>query len=544
MRNTGTPFLIRPRPLPGESSSSWRQRVGWANGYALFPVPDERTRRSDPDLGVSLVEVDWIAGLHASSSEQVTSMTLRSLMGRVVADLSPRSQPTWWLRMRMGAAKGAHGPMYCPHCLSSDAVPYYRLAWRLGFITHCEVHRTLLQDRCPGCGCAPWPSGCGIQGAVHHGFMSFRSCWRCGHMHDSHAEPSIALGMPGPAQWLGSTSVRLGEIQVPPIQALHALRACGQLFLRNRAMRKIQSSETEWGAVLASLSESARHSQVIEYLDVADRSVLVPVALKVLEGWPASFLSFCEDTGIAREHFNGAMHLQPAWMTEVVDKSLARQNRFVSQTVLRAAIADLQNEHGRMPSVATLRAHLKWQGEKGLADFYPPRRDEASHDEWISFLRSCHQMLDQTTHEPLRSRMAASNDLVAILLGLLGAHGLWLPKDASREDMIKVLEIERRTSIPDGSNLASLIDRLMLVTHKNRETSQRVLSKEHQSARQTAKRLRALTAQLPAELARSIEAFVPAARTDGLVNSNFTGPIMPCSQARQMRMPEGPDLYG
>lgn len=517
MRNTGTPFLIRPKPLPGESSSSWRQRVGWANGYTLFPVLDERTRRSDPDVGVSLVEIDWIASLHASTSEQVTSMTLRSLIGRVVADLSLRSQPAWWLRMRMGAAKGAHGPMYCPHCLSSDAVPYYRLAWRLGFITHCEVHHTLLKDRCPGCGCAPWPSGCGIQGAVHQGFMSFRSCWRCGHMHDSHAEPSTALGMPGPAQWLGSTSVRLGEIQVSPIQALQALRAVGQLFLRNRSMRKIQSSGTEWGGVLASMSESARHTQVIEYLDVADRSVLVPAALKILGDWPASFLSFCEDTGIAREHFSGALRLQPAWMTEVVDQNLARQNRFVSQTVLQAAIADLQHEHGCRPSVTALRAHLKWQGEKGLVNFYPPKRGEASHDEWISFLRSCHQMLDQTTHEPLRSRMAASNDLVAILLGLLGAHGLRLPTDASREDMLKELEVERRTSIPDSSNLASLVDRLMFIINKDKEVSQRVLSTEHQSTRQTAKRFRALTAQLPAELARSIEAFFPAARTDGLV---------------------------
>lgn len=519
MKNTGTPFLIRPKPLPGESSSSWRQRAGWANGYTLFPVLDERTRRSDPDVGVSLVEIDWIASLHASTSEQVTSMTLRSLIGRVVADLSPRSQPAWWLRMRMSAASGANGPMYCPHCLSTDAVPFYRLAWRLGFNTHCDVHHTLLLDRCPKCGCAPWPSGCGIQGAVDPGFTSFRSCWRCGHMHDSHAESSVAHEMPGPAQWLGSASIRLGAIQVPPIQALQALRAVGQLFLRNRSMRKIQSSRTEWGVVLASLSESAQHTQVIEYLDVADRAVLVPAAFKVLEHWPASFLSFCEDTEIARTHFNGAIHLQPAWMTEEVDKNLAKQNRFVSQPVLQAAIADLQSEHGHMPSRTTLRAHLKWQGAKGLVDFYPPKRDEATHDEWISFLCSCHQMLDQATHEPLRTRMAASNDLVAILLGLLGADGLLLPKDTSREEMITALEIARRTRIQDSSKLAGLVDRLMFAINQHKEVSQRVLSEERQSARQTTKRFRGLTAQLPAELARSIVVFLPAARAEGLATA-------------------------
>lgn len=115
--------------------------------------------------------------------------------------------------------------------------------------------------------------------------------------------------------------------------------------------------------------------------------------------------------------------------------------------------------------------------------------------------------------------MAVSNDLVAILLGLLGAHGLQLPKDPNRGEMIKALEIARRTSILDGSTLASLVDRLMCVINKDKEVSQRVLSDEHQSARQTSKRFRALTDQLPAELERSIEVFVPAARTDGLVTA-------------------------
>jgi hypothetical protein len=336
-------------------------------------------------------------------------------------------------------------------------------------------------------------------------------------MHESYSEPSISLGMPGPAQWLGSTSVRLGTIQVPLIQALQALRAVGQLFLRNRSMRKIQSSRTEWGVVLASLSEPAQNTQVIEYLDVADRAVLVPAALEILENWPASFLSFCEVTGITREHFNGAKHLQPLWMTELVDKHLAQRNRFVTQSVLQVAVEELQNEHGRMPSVSALRAHLRWQGEKGLVDLYPPKRLEATPDEWRFFLKSCNQMLDQATHEPLRSRMAASNDLLAILLELLVAQGLQLPKDSSREEMIMALEIERRTSILDGSNLARLVDRLLFSAKKNKEDSRRVLSEEFQSARQTAKRFRALAAQLPSNLARSIKVFVLAARTDGLV---------------------------
>lgn len=524
MRDTSTPFLIRPRPQAGESLSSWRQRAGWANGYSLFPVLDERTRRSDPDLGVSLHDLNWIARLHGSTLDQVISMTLRSLLGKVIHSLTPRCQPPWWLRSRMAAAGDTNGPMFCPDCLATDSVPHFRLRWRLGFVTHCETHRTVLLDRCPQCGCAPWPSGCGRHEAIHEGFQSLRICWHCGCEYTSSSQPPTPVNPAvSPARWINESFVELGEISVPPIEAFQALRAVGQLFLRNRSANNIRATDTSWSESLSRLSCSARHSRAVELLCVADRSVLVPAAHQVLSGWPSTFVSFCKEAGITRAHFDGASHLQPPWMTEVIDTRLAQQNRLVTRDILASTIADLRVGRGREPTITDLRAQLHWKGSKGLNEFYPAKRSLATQDEWQSFLGACTQCLDQTSHEPLRSRLATLFALVAVLLELLQTHGFPCGQRSSRMEMVRALEDARMICILDGTLLATLVDSLLHALRSAMAHSTREFLRETQSRRQTVKRFRSLSSSLPSNLDRRPSVFLATAKADGLLLP-FQGP--------------------
>lgn len=525
MKSTGTPFLLRPPALPGESLSSWRQRVGWANGYALFPVLDERTRRADPDLGVYPSDLEWIAGLHGTDFEKVAAMCFRSLIGRVVSDLAPRSQPTWWLRTRMGAAKSAFGPMFCPHCLTTDKTPYFRLKWRLGFLTRCEVHHSLLLDRCPSCGCAPWPAGCGIQRAVQDQFTSLRHCWHCGSEIGLTMDRPIACESESAEAWLSGAFVRLGDIRVPTIEAFQALRAIGQLFLRNRSVQLIRGSATEWAQVLAQMSDFASKAQAVEHLNVDDRDVLVPAALRVLSQWPTSFVSFCQSVGVSRAHFNGAASLHPPWMNDVIDLRLARQNRFVSRATITAAIQRHEQERGTRPTVTALRAELGWQGDKGLEEFYPPRRGLATQDEWQAFLAACRLALESSDADPPRSRLALLHDLMAIVVDLLKAAGMQVPSEMNREQMALLLRRARKEWIREGTPLAQVVDRALAGMANAALRSSRVFANEGQSARQTAKRFRSLTSQLPYDLDRGASAFIQAARNDGLIGAEPSGAL-------------------
>ena len=54
-----------------------------------------------------------------------------------------------------------YGLQFCPHCLAEDIEPYFRLAWRLAFYTHCPKHYCMLLDLCPqwGQGAAAYTLG-------------------------------------------------------------------------------------------------------------------------------------------------------------------------------------------------------------------------------------------------------------------------------------------------------------------------------------------------------------------------------------------------
>jgi hypothetical protein len=163
-----------------------------------------------------------------------------------------------------------------------------------------------------------------------------------------------------------------------------------------------------------------------------------------------------------------------------------------------------------------VRARLKWQGEKGLETLFPPKRKEATIEEWYAFLNSCNCLLDEAIDRPLRSRMAVHNDLVAILLETVDVSGFKVLKASSREDMALALSKVLSSRVVAGSILALLLDRLLSAVAQARGTSRRVLKEEHQSIRQTARRLRAITSKLPNELLRDVRVFSQPARIDGL----------------------------
>jgi len=341
--------------------------VAWENGYLLYPTPDERTRRVDPDIGEDESLLQWIAALHGVDERAIVEMTLRSYIGVVVAELKPRSQPRWWLRSRYGQTPPSYGPMFCPLCLGCDRVPYFRLVWRFGFITTCSTHHTRLVDQCPYCFCAPWPSGVGVKSKIHHNFKSLDYCWHCG---ESLSEATTEE--PGSAQSsFDQSQLDSGFDEVFGSYAhLGAVRAICQLFLRNRPRERIEQSGGYWAELADSLSADAKATQAVEQLNITDRHLLIPQIVNMVKNWPAAFLEFTSTTGISKTHFNGAEGLQPIWMSDVVNASLARQNRSVTPAILEKTLLELRETLGRIPTQSEIRRRLNWQGEKGLEELF------------------------------------------------------------------------------------------------------------------------------------------------------------------------------
>lgn len=381
-------FLIRRSPLAGESLSSFRQRVGWANGFRLFPAHDERRRRTDHDRTIGFNEDEWLAALHQTDVAVLRRLTLQRWEGVLHPREVKQRMPAWWTCSRYGPNQPNYGPMVCHACLATDPDPYFRLEWRLGFVTHCSVHCTLLHDRCFECGSAPWPTGIAVFEHLNPSFDSFSKCWHCAATSRTApvAPQEVANEQHALLKWLDSPGVALGSNHVPAYEAFAALREMCQLFWRSNSATTIARSHGPYAAVAEAVLSAQQNCNRIELLPVALRAKLLPAAHQVLQDWPDRFLEFAASHDISRQFFFGAKHRLPSWMRKEVDTRLAKQNRFVTVENVREAFDHHRHQYGTAPLKADLIRRLGAGCRKALAELYQ-QRSRATEEEASLFYR-------------------------------------------------------------------------------------------------------------------------------------------------------------
>lgn len=310
-------------------------------------------------MGLHEAEFSWVAETHGVDVELVRQMTFRSMEGRVVREIRSRLHPAWWLRARYGASDRSFGAMFCPLCLGEDRVPYFRLAWRLGFNAVCPQHSVLYLDRCLHCGSPPWPGGCG--GTHNHSIQFFRfdHCWSCGDLLSAQSVQR-ADRMDFCCEWLDRSHVELAGNNISTIDMFAALRAMCQIFIRRSSREKLLKSK-KWEAVAASVGNSTARGHAVEYCCVADRYALIQAAKYLLANWPENFLREMIECDISRSLFFGTTHMHPPWVDTVINTCLAKQNRWVTELDVRRVVCDLRTEGVRITKGEIWR-RLNWRG--------------------------------------------------------------------------------------------------------------------------------------------------------------------------------------
>jgi hypothetical protein len=346
-------FLIRPRPLPGESLSSFRQRAAWANGLELYPVEPGRLHRSDPDLCIDPLELVWVSQLHMQPRAHLEQMTMRRYLGEVVNEIASRQHAPWWLRPKYGAPSRGRGSMYCAACLA-EGEPYFRLEWRLAFNTACSQHSLLYRDTCPHCGYPPWPAACGAASHLHRAFRNFATCWRCAGSLAQHSSEKRA-----PSR-LDRLRVESSLSDISLIDKLSALRGLCQLLLRRSTGRLLLPLYVSADQAATMLPELAS-TRAIEELRVELRDRVLDIAMDLLHEWPTHFVSVANQARVSRVHFNGVPEL-PSFFVEIVDRALAKQNRWVRKEDVLALVSAMRREGVRVTK-AEIRRRLQWQGD-------------------------------------------------------------------------------------------------------------------------------------------------------------------------------------
>jgi TniQ len=141
--------LLEP-PCPGELFSSWLIRL--SRLYEL-PIdlfcraiwPGREIWRGDIDRQIDDEVLNLLSRKTGVPYAELFSMTLRS---HEQCACSAGCDSALDLYVHVGTAE--HATRYCPSCLD-DRRPYFRLQWRLAFVTMCGRHRRPLLEQCGYC---------------------------------------------------------------------------------------------------------------------------------------------------------------------------------------------------------------------------------------------------------------------------------------------------------------------------------------------------------------------------------------------------------
>jgi len=407
-------FLLRPSPGTGESLSSWRQRGGLENGFHLYPVPSGALRRVDPDAGLNKTEIAWLSSAFGHSAATISGLSLQSFVGRVFDSAYGRDHPRWLLQTRYSGSWSGGGPVFCPICLREGSEPFFRLAWRLGFVTECPDHDCEMRESCPCCGGAVWP-----QSASDHELLLKRKTplGEC---------PICRTSLAGALRTSSSGAVSrqllaicsaghadlTKEERVAATEFFGALDAICHLFMRNRSSAQIMTSGSQW-ADLAEQVTSRRQGNQVGSLQLAERRRLVAAAYPVMLNWPEAFLNFAGETGISQEHFSGSRILHPLWMQTVIDERLRKQKRGFGEADVRRAV-ELLGAQGRPANQANVRSVLGGS-HATVINHMLGRRQIATRVEHGHVLDALERAVRDSQKLRKRSRMTIARDILIFL---------------------------------------------------------------------------------------------------------------------------------
>lgn len=301
--NAGRPIPLwpgRPRPLPGETFSSWFSRTAWSNGLTpaeLYGVATNGAQIHSRDLDrlaerPLLIRLAMATGI---SADILADAMVTRWAGHLYDAEERHIRLPWLPSVGTERTRPSFGQQFCPLCLGEDAAPYFRLGWRLYFVTACRRHRVHLCDRCPGCG-EP------IQPLKTIRTRTDLECHRCGtSLMTGHAAPVVDL----------SPQVRLltvtgqDEIDLPgygPIRqplffelVLRLLRlVAGGSFARSLRAELVESADD-----LSQLSAIPIRADPYQF-EPQERHLLLTLAIRMLDDWPHRFHAACEAAGISR----------------------------------------------------------------------------------------------------------------------------------------------------------------------------------------------------------------------------------------------------
>lgn len=310
---SGDLWPIHPHRLKEELLSSWIVRTAHANRLKLQTFTSLSFGREaalwnrDVDRSAS-DELLGILSRHTGSSiDEIRAGTLASYDGILFERHNANGNTRWILPLGIyHRTRKRFGVQFCPLCLFSDPVPYFRRQWRLAFTTVCDRHGTMMHDRCPACGSPVIYFRNDLGKRTGYRIGDLVSCWKCG----SDLRRVLArspIGGNGKiimalrslvafhdlGWWFqGERHLQYGHLY---FDALHHLVTCLSAW---RGKRLLAAAEAETGCPAEVLGAIGRNR--FDLRPVGERHRIMVAALWLLDDWPERFVRIAKSSGLTQ----------------------------------------------------------------------------------------------------------------------------------------------------------------------------------------------------------------------------------------------------
>lgn len=366
-------WLIRPRPYPDESLSSWIVRIAWHNVEKLESFTSKHwgarsqlwsrdiDRVADPNV------YELVARKIGIDPQRVWGTTLASYEGILFERHSPRGQLPWLTNFGgRQRERFRFGLQCCPDCLREDAEPYFRRRWRLAFVTYCSTHRRMLIDACDYCQSpiAFHLSDFGL--ATPPERLEMTICGNCGRDYRAilaeSQEPFIGdcilhfQALADLALGSGWTSLP-GYGEVLALAFFEGARQLVRPIASNAYCLPLREEITKRMGVPFRPTEYAYRIDV-ESLRTRARTEVFSMLGWLMQAWPTRFIACAIDAGISSSYFSLYRTTLPYWLAMPMQWHLDRTWYKPNPDEIRSVVCYLE-KHGHSTSHNNVR---KWLG--------------------------------------------------------------------------------------------------------------------------------------------------------------------------------------
>jgi len=318
---------IRPKPIEGEALSSWLSRIAGGFGFSLrefYELHLPKIANHGPDID-QIADGEFFEVLAHSVGVPIEDARQTGYVadeGKIFCRQTSRSPE--WIAPLMYRGRGNYYPSlpFCPTCLATDKVPYYRKRWRYAFLPVCPNHG-LMTNKCPRCGHFYGYIGQDNSRLSNVPSGAIAVCRRCEQRFPASTIPGLddaLLASVVGVQEKIQAALDAGWIEIGDYGPLHTcLYLRGLHDLVSILLHPRHGTETtEWVGIESGIPVAnpvrSEWQGSLESRSTATRAMLIPLATWLAQEWPDRLVALIKSLNLRVSNVLPAARKRPAWM--------------------------------------------------------------------------------------------------------------------------------------------------------------------------------------------------------------------------------------